>query len=189
MNLAFTTIALFLIFAPGILFRYSYYSYPLSKKYSKSSLVDEIALAIIPGLLIQIIGYFLVKYFTSYEIDISQLGKLLLGTKTDDQTKSVFDSIQANLKEIFYYNLLLNILSFKLGDWLKRGTKVLRLDKKVAAFRFSNEWYYIMSGEILDFPFIEGDSTNIDFVVADILVTDGKETIIYSGVLVEYYLN
>ncbi len=53
MSVAFSAVALFLIFVPGFLLRRVYLSYPFSRRYAVSSRFDEIA-AIVLAIILQL---------------------------------------------------------------------------------------------------------------------------------------
>jgi hypothetical protein len=64
-----------------------------------------------------------------------------------------------------------------------------KLDIRYKFFRLNNEWHYLFSGEILDFPDVVGESENIEIIQIDLLATTGEESVIYSGILQDYYLS
>jgi len=72
-----------------------------------------------------------------------------------------------------------------LSKWVVRK---LKLDRKIKLFRFQNEWHYIFSGEILDFPKVSGEADDIDCSYVDALVRTDEGTVIYSGLLTDYIL-
>ncbi len=65
----------------------------------------------------------------------------------------------------------------------------LKWDRTIKLFRFQNEWHYLFSGEILDFPKIPGKGSDIDFTYVDALVETEEGTVIYKGVLQDYILS
>lgn len=190
MNLAFGTILVFLILLPGVLFRLFYYSAPFSKRFFKSNLLDDVAWSVIPGILIQFLGVSVILHFTPYKIDFGSLAILLVG-KSEEAAHYIraMGGIENHLGQIILYNFSLWIFSSLAGEGCKRVVRWLDLDKKYQLFRFDNEWYYILSGEILEFPGIVGELSDVDFVFIDVLVKDSSQSIIYTGLLQEYFLN
>ncbi len=75
-----------------------------------------------------------------------------------------------------------------IGYSLKFLVRKTRIDRKFKILRFQNYWHYILSGEILDFPRIDGEPSLIEFTWVDIIVNSGSRTILYSGFLEEYNL-
>jgi hypothetical protein len=61
-----------------------------------------------------------------------------------------------------------------------------KLDRRFKFLRFSNEWHYLLTGEILDFPGIDGSTDEADLRFIDALVETQEGTLIYAGIL-EYY--
>jgi len=76
-----------------------------------------------------------------------------------------------------------------IGFLFKFLVRSLRLDIRIDFFRFSNKWYYILSGEILDMDNYRFGSRDITITGVDVLCNVGSEPIIYVGQLVSYYLN
>jgi hypothetical protein len=60
----------------------------------------------------------------------------------------------------------------------------LDLDLRFRVLRFSNDWYYLLTGRQW---FLE-QGTDFDFVWLDLLVETGGSTILYSGRLHSYFL-
>jgi len=63
-----------------------------------------------------------------------------------------------------------------------------KLDRKFLLFRFSNKWYYVFSGEILDFPNVPDDSSDVDLIFLDVLSDVSGDSIIYSGQYLDHSL-
>ena len=55
--------------------------------------------------------------------------------------------------------------------------------------RFKNEWHYLVTGEILDFPHVPGEANTVDFVWVDLMVQTQEGTLLYTGVLNDYILS
>jgi hypothetical protein len=71
---------------------------------------------------------------------------------------------------------------------IKMFVRRIKLDRKVKLFRFRNYWYYVFSGEILDFPYIKGKASNISFAYIDIMVNVNNQTIIYTGLYYDHVM-
>lgn len=107
MNFAFAAVVLFLLFAPGVVFRRAYLSYPLSKRYAASSASDEVAYAAVPAVVLQFLMLEAVQHLSSYRADFTFLGELLVGTHADSTQDAAFRSLGAQLGPIAAYNLAL----------------------------------------------------------------------------------
>lgn len=188
MNIAFGTVLLFLIFVPGIVLRRTYLSGPFSKKYLNTKPIDELMWAIVPGAILQILGILTTQRLFEHDIDFTSIAYLLIGTKEDANSAYAFAALKNHAAEIMYYNLSLWGIAAILGWTSMKAVRAFKLDRKYLLFRFGNLWHYLLSGEILDFPKISGESKNIGFALLDVLVKDADKSIIYSGELVAYEL-
>ncbi|MFQ5708029.1 MAG: hypothetical protein ACE5HO_11295 [bacterium] len=121
------------------------------------------------------------QQLTSYGIDFSSLGFLLTGAKDDANVASAFQVVGRDIWKITGYNLSLWLFAAALGHGFRMLVRSLRLDLKYDLLRFNNEWYYFMSGEII--------AKDIDFVWIDALVQTSEGSIIYSGLLQDFYLS
>lgn len=192
MNIAFVTVLLFIILSPGLIFRRSYFSGVFSAKFRKYKIIDEIALSILPGIIMNFIGYYLVILFTDYKINLTYLGYLLSGVKGDELITKVYSNMQIHLTHIVLYFLLIGILASLLGHLLRLFVRKCKLDLHYRTFRSASKWHYIFSGEYPEFvEFKDSDlwkRKDFDLILTDVLVDIGKEKIIYSGILHDYNL-
>ncbi|UAY53214.1 hypothetical protein [Ferruginibacter albus] len=150
MSIALGTLLLFLLVIPGIAFRNAFIFGPLTKKFSKSSSFDEFIWALIPGLIIQLVGAFVVNEFHAFgfNINFSGLGEILFsGTNAIEE----FGDIEKVLGPILAYNFILIIIGGLFGFLCRKIIRFVCLDHYFRSFRFSNEWYYILRGETIFF--------------------------------------
>ena len=188
MNIALATIALFILLTPGLLFRRFYYSEEFSKEYFKQSYLELFFSSIIPASLLHVIGYFCLVS-PKYEIDLEVIGTLLSGSDDAKRISKAFHSIYGEAKLILEYFFLLCFLASALGYLSKQFIRLTKLDRKIKLFRFQNEWHYLFSGEILDFPRVAGKSEEVDLSYVDVLVKSDEGSIIYMGILADYILS
>lgn len=93
------------------------------------------------------------------------------------------------VSEIFLYNLLLTIFAILCGYLLRIAIRHFKLDRKTTFLRFPNRWYYLLSGEILDFKGVKirdhmhskASSEDIDLIILNVLAIIGGKAIIYTG--------
>jgi hypothetical protein len=189
MNLLFASVLLFIIFSPGIIFRWSYFSPPFSRRTIQSTIFQDIFWAIIPGLFINFVCLALIKKYYNIEIDFKTLGFLLLPNNDSTLLQNSFDKIQVNQGNIIKYLITTIAISSILGYSLKWAVRILKLDRKFQLFRFSNKWHYLLSGEILDFPGIPDKFSNITVKGIDVLCQIGNKEIIYLGELIYYHID
>lgn len=120
MSLAFGTILVFLILIPGIVFRRTYFHGVFSREAIKTTAMEEVVGAIIPGILFQAVAVLFLKLFpVAWQVNFEHLGYLLSGVKEDHLNAAIFRDIYQNLHKIFFYNLLLWILAGACGYGLK----------------------------------------------------------------------
>lgn len=188
MNIALATIALFVLLTPGFLFRRFYYSEEFSKEYFKQSYLEQFFSSIIPSTLLHLFCY---SFFVlpKHEINLEVVGTLLSGSDDAIRITNAFNTIYNECKAITGYFLSTYIVGGLTGYFGKKIIRFTKLDRKVKLFRFQNEWHYLFSGEILDFPRVSGKSEDIDFSYVDVLVKSDEGSIIYMGILSDYILS
>ena len=188
MNIALATLALLVLLYPGFLYRRFYYTAEFSREYVKQTITDLVFASILPAFIMHIIGYCLfVK--GRYDIDIQVLGTLLSGTTDAARITHAFNSLYESALQIIRYIGVVSALAMIFGILSKKVVRWCKLDRKLPFFRFQNEWHYVFSGEILDFPNIPGKAEDVDFKYVDILVKSDGGMIIYMGILSHYTLN
>jgi len=188
MNIALATLTLLIILYPGFLFRRFYYTEEFSKEYFKQTVTDLIFSSIVPGFLLHFLGYlFFLKGRT--EIDVVTVGTLLSGTSDPAKVTEAFKAIYLKAPHIISYFVGVCAVGMLAGLLAKLVVRNFKLDRKYKLFRFQNEWHYIFSGEILDFPKVPGKADEVDFSYIDVLVKTDEGTVIYSGLLAEYILS
>ncbi len=188
MNLALGAIILFLLFiVPSLFFHRLYYSGEFSKQYFKSSPFELFLSAVVPGTLFQLLFYWLVTLLTPYRVDFDIMGKLLVGGKENEAVEA-FSALSNSLRLIVYYNITLWVLLAVFGWSAKLVVRKLKLDRSYGLFRYRNHWHYLLRGEILDFPNIEGKESDIDLTYLNVLVSVGNSIYLYSGFLDHFQL-
>lgn len=189
MNIAFTTIIIFIILAPGFLSRIAYNSSKLSVANSNKNIVNELTFSIIPALIFQIVGIFLVDKLSNYYVDFELLGNLILGNNEGDDIKLSFKKIEEYKYLIFGYNIIIFSIAFICGYLSRKIIRYLKLDRSIRYLRFSNKWHYIFTGECLDFPDVPDNYEDIDEKIVNVLCKVNGKNILYTGTLFNYYIN
>ncbi|MDX1936449.1 MAG: hypothetical protein SFU21_05015 [Flavihumibacter sp.] len=188
MNLALSTVLIFIIVSPGLIARLSYFTFPFSNQARSSDFTKEVFWAIIPGFFIHFIYIGIIETTTKFFLKFSDISFLLLGKEDNYRLNKISLNIHENLGYISSYFVGLFLFSFLIGFLSKKIVLRYRLDKW-SFFRFTNKWYYLLSGRILDVEPLEGDSSNIGIVGIDVLCNVGGNQIIYIGFLNNYYLS
>lgn len=187
MNIAFTTIIIFILLAPGFLARIAYHSSKLSVYNPNKNIVNELTLSIIPALIIQILAISIVNNCSNYSVDFTLLGNLILGNQAS--IESSFREIDTYKYPIFTYNIFVFSFAFLSGYLLRIVVRSTKADRKIRYLRFSNKWHYIFSGECLDFPDVPDDYEDITNKIVNVLCKVNGKSILYTGVLFNYYID
>jgi hypothetical protein len=190
MNIAFTTILLFIILAPGFIARNAYNSSKLSVNDTNRNIVNELTWSIIPSLTIHTLFIGLLHNFSNYYIDFQQLGNLILGVTASNKVEDSFKQIGDFKYAIFSYNLILFIFSFFIGIAFRKWViRKYGLDRTVRYFRFSNKWHYIFTGECLDFEDVPDKYEEITDKIINVLCKVNGKSILYTGEFFNYYID
>lgn len=187
MSLAVLTLTIIFILAPGLAFRAAYFSGSFSLRYVKTSFTDVLIASIIPGILIHV-ALFSIAVKPYYNIDARIIGVLISGVTDGAEIKSAFSKLYYNAKEVFLYLSSAALSGVLLGFVSRTVIRGLRLDRKFVLLRYENEWHYLFTGEILDFPGQAGRPEDVDFVYIDALVDCHEGSMLYSGILAEHFL-
>ena len=189
MSIALSTLVLFFLLVPGILFRRFYFSEEFSKQYFKETFFGVFISTILPSLFFHFLWYFIVKIFGQ------QVNLFVLGDIVSQQPSNLsFQNIQNNSTKILIYNLSMFIVSGCSGYLLKQYVRKEKWDRKYKIFRFQNSWHYILKGEFFDFPRAEitldvDTVEEIELVFVDAIMEINGKSYLYDGVLVDYELN
>jgi hypothetical protein len=188
MNIALGALLLFLLLFPGILVRISYLTGPHSRKNIQTSLVDELVLSLVPAFILQGIGYLIAERWFHYNIWLEQFYKLIIGANNKDY-KPDFELIEKSLPHFFAYNVVLLVVAITVGNLARKLVEQFNLDISIYSLRYNNDWYYLLSGRILNFPQWETAANQVESVYADVLVETKEGSVLYCGLLDEFYLS
>jgi hypothetical protein len=186
MNLLLSSVILFILVAPGLIFRFSYLQGTYAKLNFKVSAIDEVFWALIPAVFFQLTGVLLLENIFGANVRIDIIYQMMNAEKSSELD---FTVVRNGLFPFLLYIASLIIISAGSGRFLRFLIRKFRLDIRYRFFRLNNEWHYLFSGEILDFPNVPGESENIDFIQVDLLANTSEGSVIYSGILQDYYLS
>ena len=185
-----TVIFVFILVVPNTIFRRFYYTGPFSQEYFQSTPFLSFITSIIPGFLFHVSFLYLLLLITpKYFYNFSNFFELFLSPAAYFNERESIPAIRNILKLAFHYNIFLWIYVMLLAILIKAVVRRFRLDRKIKLFRFKNYWYYIFSGEILDFPYIRGKASRISFTYIDVLVNINNQTIIYNGLYYDHEIS
>ena len=189
MNFAFVTILLLLLTLPGIAIRRSYYTSSFSLNYISTNLFNELIWSIIPAIFLHFSAILIIESFSEYRFVLENFGYLVAGGNEKEELHLIFNNLHSNLFSILLYFTGLTIIGIIIGNLMRRVIRIFGLDIKIRLFRYPNRWHYIFTGEYIDFGRGFNYHKKIDFIVVDVLMDVGGKSVIYSGILEDYYLS
>lgn len=165
MNIAVSSIIIFLFLLPGIVFRKFYYTEEFSKQYFKENFFSVFISSFVPSILIHIFVPSIVN-IAGYEVRLDFIGQILT---TKDYPREAFENFQNHKGLVSVSFLITLLLGVVIGYFSKKVIRNFRWDMRYKLFRFKNVWHYIFSGEFFDFPraafdLLVDEIDNIDFV-------------------------
>ena len=125
---------------------------------------------------------------TKYSLNFVILGALLGGANDHDALRIAFQNSKDFRFAILFYGTGAILLGVILGVLFKALVRNLKWDREFKLFRFQNEWHYLFSGEILDFPRVQGRFEDVNMRIVDALVETSEDPYIYMGILADYIL-
>ena len=186
-EVAFSSIFLIVIVLfPGLIFRRFYYWSKFTKQFVKGEWSERIVTSIFWGIFSQTVTLLL----TSYLLPMLEGG--FLGKGIIERLKN-FSLITMDIEKdrdllffIFGYILFSIFIAGFLGFILHKFVRISKVDVKIEALRYSNQWHYIFQGEV------PKSKKKVLFPWVDVTLTtqqeDGKQKMI-QGVLKDYQIN
>tara|TARA_R110002051_G_scaffold1150_2_gene5928 strand:- start:477 stop:1532 length:1056 start_codon:yes stop_codon:yes gene_type:complete len=198
-QLAITTILLIVaIVFPGIIFRRTYYSNHFSKQFYQGSFSDRLIITVFIGFFCQIFTLIIYYKIVPFEDQISLkiFKNFFFGIPLDAASveKLVFNI--PVLKKLIYLLFLSFVTPLAFGFLSHNAIRILRLDIKLKALRFTNYWYYYQTGEILKTKDLRKETVNKELLdlgvkdtYVDLLVIEIEEPVIYQGKWFQYTIS
>lgn len=195
-NLALNTIvyiSLFLI--PGLLFRKFYYRGEFTKQFSQGNLMERTLWTIFFSIVMLFLStfhvYVLILLFNYLKLNV-------LNTIDYTSVKSIFDKIKNNnlpdsetIRKTYkdFIILVTSIYFFSVAYALIIHYFItkFKIDVYNNIFRFKNYWHYYFNGKINNR--INYKEQKLLYTIADVLVNDGKRLILYTGKVIDYYID
>lgn len=188
MNLAISSLIIFIIVSPAILARRIYFTKELSKSFVSRNTLQEIFSSIFLSFILHFLWSGCVELI-GYKIDYKIIFQLLFNPQAISDYSNITDSIY----NIFLYFISLALISIVFGFIIRNIVRVYKLDRKSTLLRYDNTWYYIFSGEVLDIEKYNKNKTitsdNIEQRVVDVLTKSDEKYVLYRGSLIDYQLN
>ncbi len=188
-------VVLVLVLLPGLIYRRLYFYGHFSKEFNAGhGLVSLLSISTIPGLIILLLS-FIVYNNIFLSIDLAEI---------IDKFKDINNpDYRFSHKEVSTFNKLLfskfspfiafeYIISLGLGLFFGRLVRFSKLDIYIKFLRFKNYWFYVFNGEYCGFKKISNFNLKNKkhlFTKADILIDSNNDTLLYSGIVVDYIIN
>lgn len=189
MSITLGTLVILFFLIPGLIVRKSFFVLPFDKRYSEGKSITEFSYVLNFSFSIHYIGLMVLKYYyPNYYLEFLNFFDLIYTViSTNNPVQKPISC--TNLNVIIVTQFILWVVATLLGFFFNSIIRYFKWDRKYRSFRFGNSWYYYFSGEAIEFPDIDGDAKEIDYVFVDVLLKAEGREILYIGVLSEYQLS
>ena len=193
MNVVLSALVIILLLYPGIFFRSIYFRgrkadgvYRLKVNILRQPVWEQITASLVPALLIHflcIVTTTLLNYLVDKQIDYRFLYAFL---RNDSLPPAV--NLNGYLLNFFAYLCFAFTIAIVTGMMARTVVSNRRLDTKIPLLRFSNEWFYWLTGRILESD-EKGQSRVVDLIAVHVLAETKENTIVYDGFLYDFVLS
>lgn len=187
-------VVLILVLFPGLIYRRLYFYGEFSKEFNDGqNIVSVLAKSVVPGFVISILSLFLYSYFF-LKLDIAVIiDKFKEINNPDIKLTKLHDNSFNDLliDKVSPFVGFQYMIALILGSLSGRLIRITRLDTKFKILRYKNYWFYIFNGQYRGFKKLEhlGQKNKKHlFTKADILIDTNSNTLLYSGIVVDYEL-
>lgn len=189
MNIAFSALLVLILVLPGIALRYSYargpwrWSHPTSLR----PLADEVAYSVVSATGLHLLWIQLAQAFGA-QPDLTAVMVLLTGAYGPEARllEPTLASITGSVGGIGTYFGSLYLFSAMAGTAAHFAIRRTRLDRRFRAIRFSNDWYYLLSGEVMEFGELGAPEKNIAGVYLSAVVEMGGSAYLFRGIVADF---
>jgi hypothetical protein len=189
MSFAFPALLVFLLVLPGIILRYSYARGPWgwASPTSLRRVSEELAYGVTFALVLHALWLVLVRRL-GFEPDVDSMFLLLIGNFGDGDRylDRMLASVSHHFPWMAGYLVSLYGVSAVAGNLGHRAVRRLKLDHRTKTFRFDNYWYYMLTGEVLDFKENAGEGRRVDGVYFSAVVDHASGSYLYRGIVSDF---
>ena len=192
MEFAISAVLLLALLLPGFITQLTYTkgSWHWNSPTSTQTITEQIPSAVVLSGVLHTI-WATAAFCLNQPINLDATVMLLLGSYGHDDVH--FDTTIAAFSkhsyQIFWYFLTLYIASALSGYFGHSFVRKRKLDLKSKFFRFNNEWYYLLSGEILEFSEVNNSEGEIDGVYLTTVVHHNDKDYLYRGIVADFYFD
>lgn len=173
------------LFIPGYLFKRFYFSGKFTRQFTLGDFAERVITSLFWGVVVQIITFSVFYYYA--EINLAQTGSS--ATKLLDQLAKYDFNLGSDISPfacLAYVSASMGMGIF-LGYSLHKLVRFLKIDVKVKALRFTNEWHYLFSGANIKATQRLMGKGKIEMVSLDIVADRGDgTTALFKGILNNY---
>jgi hypothetical protein len=189
MNFAFPALLVFLLVLPGIILRYSYARGPWgwASPTSMRRVSEELAYGIAFALVLHA-GWLVLVRGVGFQPDVETMVLLLAGDfgEASRHLDRVVASVAGHYAGIAGYLVSLYAASAVAGNLGHRLVRRLGLDHLTKTFRFDNYWFYMLTGEVLDFRENGEEGRVVDGVYCSVVVDHASGSYLYRGIVSDF---
>jgi hypothetical protein len=189
MSFAFPALLAFLLVLPGIVLRYSYARGPWgwASPTSLRRVSEELAYGVAFALVLHAVWLALARGL-GFHPDVDAMFLLLVGNfgEGERHLDPVLTSVSGHYPLVAAYLVSLYGASAAAGNLGHRAVRRLRLDHLTRTFRFDNYWYYMLTGEVLDFRENAGEGRRVDGVYLSAVVDHSSGSYLYRGIVSDF---
>lgn len=189
MNIAFPALFILLLVLPGIILRYTYARGPWRWESPTSipNLSDEIAYSVALAVGLHVFWLVLADAL-GHPADLRSVMSLLTGSygRNAEYFERSIRSVSDHYVRVGLYFISLYIASAAIGLTLHSAVRRFGLDRRTRILRFRNEWYYLLSGEIMEFGESPEPAPAIDGVYLSAIVDHSDGSFLYRGIVRDF---
>lgn len=197
MSIAISLYSLILLFfyivIPGFLIRRFYFRGEFSKQLnSYKGHTPNVIYSFIVGFIYNCISILIINVCYESTIDVSSLLDNFNYYFLEKDTESLGSISSESVTNHLLYLVLLSLFGILIGAFGNWLILLFKLDTKFKTLRFSNAWYYLFTGRILQYPKMSNNSEvklKIKNTFLDVLVDENSEKPkLYSGLYADHTL-
>jgi hypothetical protein len=189
MSFAFPALLVFLLVLPGIILRYSYARGPWgwASPTSLRRVSEELAYGVAFALVLHALWLVLVREL-GFKPDVDSMFLLLIGNfgEGDRYLEHVLTEVSRAYPWVAGYLVSLYGTAAVAGNLGHRAVRRLRLDHHTKTFRFDNYWYYMLTGEVLNFRENASEGRRVDGVYVSAVVDHASGSYLYRGIVSDF---
>lgn len=179
--------ALFVL--PGIVARSTYFTFPFSEKTRTRDRIPDAFWTLVIGTCIEIGWLWTLRQLTGRWVSTDVL-MILLSGRPDGELETIMLKNMVDMRlELLVFLCAPLAAAALLGDLSRRLVLRTGADIRIPLLRYSNKWYYILSGRMRE---VEGRleplPPAVKFARVEVICREGDRHVVYSGRLTEFML-